>query len=137
MKKGLKILMYVLADLFCVVFAWVFSSMLSGFSVLENSVYIWGILAILLVLISNLLLKIYFIIWQYAGLSSVVRLFITCIIYGIYCVVASMMVKKASIEWAIINTGFLLVSMMGVRYLIRASYGLKNYNKIKTIKIVL
>ena len=77
MKKGLKILMYVLADLLCVVFACVFSSMLSGFSVLENSVYIWGILAILLVLISNLLLKIYFIIWQYAGLSSVVRLFIT------------------------------------------------------------
>ncbi len=133
MKKGLKVLMYVLADVICVVLAWVFSSMLSGFSVFENGVYVWGLIAVALILISNALLKIYFIIWQYAGLSSVIRLFITSIIYGIYCVVASIMVEKVNIEWAIINTGFLLVSMMGVRYLVRAFYGIKNYNKIKKL----
>lgn len=135
MKKELKVLLYVLADVICVLMAWFLSSVLSGFSVLEQGVYLWGLISVVLVLTCNFMLKVYFIIWQYAGTNSIVRLFITCIVYGVYTVIASVVIEKASIEWAIINTGFLLVSMMGIRYLIRVVYGIKNYNKIKKSSI--
>ncbi|MBE7083837.1 MAG: polysaccharide biosynthesis protein [Clostridiales bacterium] len=92
---------------------------------------IWGGIAIALVIGVNFLLKVYFIIWQYAGLASVFRLFITTIVYAIYCVAVSVIIEKATIEWAIINAGALLIGMCAIRYLIKMFYSVKTYNKIK------
>ena len=130
MKKWFKILLYLIGDVICVSLAWLLSSILMSVPIIGNAL-IWGGIAIALVIGVNFLLKVYFIIWQYAGLASVFRLFITTIVYAIYCVVASVVMDKASFEWAIINTGILLIGMCTIRYLIKMFYSVKTYNKIK------
>ena len=40
-------------------------------------------------------------------------------------------IEKATIEWAIINAGALLIGMCAIRYLIKMFYSVKTYNKIK------
>jgi len=130
MKKWFKILLYLIGDVICVSLAWLLSSILMSVPIIGNAL-IWGGIAIALVIGVNFLLKVYFIIWQYAGLASVFRLFITTIVYAIYCVAVSVIIEKATIEWAIINAGALLIGMCAIRYLIKMFYSVKTYNKIK------
>ncbi len=130
MKKGFKILLYAVSDAICVVLAWLLSSSLVRFSV-EGTALLWGGLAIILLVATNFLLRIYFIIWQYAGLASIFRLFISFMVYGVYCVIASVIMESATIEWAIINAGTLLIGMCAIRYLIKMFYSFQTYNKIK------
>ena len=130
MKKWFKILLYLIGDVICVSLAWLLSSILMSVPIIGNAL-IWGGIAIALVIGVNFLLKVYFIIWQYAGLASVFRLFITTIVYAIYCVSVSVIIEKATIEWAIINAGALLIGMCAIRYLIKMFYSVKTYNKIK------
>jgi FlaA1/EpsC-like NDP-sugar epimerase len=80
MNKFLKVLVYTLADVACVIVAWIFSAIIAGFPFLENGAIIHMIIATALVLISNAILRVYFIIWQYAGTSSAIRLFGSCVV---------------------------------------------------------
>ena len=133
MNKFLKTLLYVVADVVCVISAWIFSALISKFPFAENGAIIYMVVAIVLVVVCNFVLRVYFIMWQYAGISSAVRLLATCAVYAVYAVIVSVIVDTASIEWAIINAGSLVIFASGVRYLVRIVYGVINHNKIKSV----
>ena len=135
MNKILKILAYAVADAVCVVVAWIFSALIASFPFMENGALVYMFVAVALVLICNFVLRVYFIMWHYAGTAAAIRLLGTCAVYGVYVVIVSVLVENARIEWAIINAGCFLVFTSGLRYAIKLIYGIINHNKINVAKV--
>ncbi len=134
MNKVLKILAYALTDVACVVVAWILSATIASFPFVENGALAYLIIATALVLVCNFVLRVYFIMWHYAGISSVIRLLGACAVYGVYVVIVSVIVESARIEWAIINAGSFLIFTAGVRYAIKLVYGIIDRKKINLAK---
>lgn len=128
LRKGVKILLFALADFILCTVSWILSFALVGYNIAEVSSYVWPyyLISIATMFIFSALLGLYSNIWRYAGFMEELRIIATavCILFCnliITVVSKSFNVKNYELTWAwaFLVSGFMFVSLSGSRFALK------------------